>query len=258
MRRMTLGVGAAVAGLLAAPAIASALTAITTEPVSLRAGPAIDFPVVDAIPDDARVNVHGCVRAYRWCDVSWRDARGWVQGDDLAYLYQQRRVRIVEYGPRIGLPIIAFSVDSYWNRYYRGRPWYGERSRWRTVWRDRDGGRDGRSERREGKVNRDGRDRRVDRTPNRTDKRVDQPGERTKGKVDRSDRTIDRRNREATQAPRVNREASKAPRVNREATKAPRKDASPKAEASVRERPRPSSGSANKRDGGGSEQRERN
>jgi uncharacterized protein YraI len=259
---MTLGVGAAVAGLLAAPAIASALTAITTQPVSLRAGPAIDFPVVDAIPDDARVNVHGCVRAYRWCDVSWRDARGWVQGDDLAYLYQQRRVRIVEYGPRIGLPIIAFSVDSYWNRNYRGRPWYGERSRWRTVWRDRDGGRDGRPERRDGKVERNVGDRKVDRTPNRTDKRVDQPGERTKGKVDRpndrSDRTIDRRNREATQAPPVKREASKASRVNREATKAPRKDASPSPEASVRERPRPSGDSATKRDGGGSEQRERN
>jgi uncharacterized protein YraI len=88
-------------------------------------------------------------------------------------------VRIVEYGPRIGLPIIVFSVDSYWNRNYRGRPWYGERSRWRTVWRDRDGGRDGRPERRDGKVERDVGDRKVDRTPNRTDKRVDQPGERT-------------------------------------------------------------------------------
>jgi hypothetical protein len=56
----------------------------------------------------------------------------------------------------------------------------------------------------------------------------------------------------------VKREASKAPRVNREATKAPRKDASPSPEASVRERPRPSGDSATKRDGGGSEQRDRN
>ena len=262
MRRMTLGLAAAVAGLVAGPAIASALTAVTTEPVSLRAGPAIDFPVVDAIPDNARVNVHGCVRAYRWCDVSWRDARGWVQGDDLSYLYQQSYVPIIEYGPRIGLPVVVFSFDSYWDRHYRGRPWYGERTRWRSSWRDRDG-RDGRPEqrpdRREGKVERDGRDRKVDRTPDRTD---DRPGERTKGKVDRSndrsDRTIERRNREATQAPRGNREATQAPRRNREATQEPRRDAGPKAEASVRERPRPGGGSAPKRDGGGSEQRERN
>ncbi len=255
MRRMTLGLAAAVAGLVAGPAIASALTAVTTEPVSLRAGPAIDFPVVDAIPDDARVNVHGCVSAYRWCDVSWRDARGWVQGDDLSYFYQQSYVPIVEYGPRIGLPIIAFSVDTYWDRYYRGRPWYGERTRWRTVWRDRDR-RDGRPEqrpdRRQGKVERDGPDRKVDRTPNRIEKRADQPGERTKGKVDRSN---DRSDRMKT---RSNREATQAPRGKREATQAPRRDASPRSEASVRERPRSGGGSAPKRDGGGSEQRERN
>jgi uncharacterized protein YraI len=265
MRRKTIGLAAAVAGLVVGPAIASALTAVTTEPVSLRAGPAIDFPVVDAIPDDARVNVHGCVRAYRWCDVSWRNARGWVQGDDLSYFYQQSYVPIVEYGPRIGLPVVVFSFDSYWDRHYRGRPWYGERTRWRSSWRDRDG-RDGRPEqrpdRREGKIERDGRDRKVDRTPDRTEKRAAQPTERTKGKVDRSndrsDRTIERRNREATQTPRVNREATQAPRRNREATQEPRRDAGPRPEASVRERPRPSGGSAPKRDGGGSEQRERN
>jgi hypothetical protein len=61
-----------------------------------------------AIPDEARQ------RSRLRSRMSWREARGWVQGDDLAYLYQERRVRIVEYGPRIGLPIIAFSV--YWNR----------------------------------------------------------------------------------------------------------------------------------------------
>ena len=101
---------------------------MTTEPTNLRAGPALDFPVVDSIPDDARVTVHGCVRAYRWCDISWRDARGWVSGDELAYFYQQRYVPVVEYGPRIGLPIVVFSFDTYWDRYYRGRPFYGERT----------------------------------------------------------------------------------------------------------------------------------
>lgn len=267
MRRKAIGLAAAVAGLVAAPAIASALTAMTTEPVSLRAGPAADFPVVDAIPDDARVNVHGCVRAYRWCDVSWRDARGWVQGDDLSYFYQQSYVPIVEYGPRIGLPVIVFSVDTYWDRHYRSRPWYRERTRWRTVWRDRDR-RDGRPERRpdrEGKIDRDGRDRKADRTPDRTEKRADRPSERTKQKVDRSkdrsDRMKTRSNREATRTP--NREATQTPRRNREATQAPRRDAGPRPEASLRERPKPGSGRASQRDGGGrdgggSERRDRN
>ena len=170
MKRITPSVAATVAGLVIGPTLASALTAMTTEPTNLRAGPAFDFPVVDSIPDDARVTVHGCVRAYRWCDISWRDARGWVAGDELAYFYQQRYVPVVEYGPRIGLPIVVFSFDTYWDRYYRGRPFYGERTRWRTVWRDHDGGgrknadrpRDGR----EGKA-----DRQTDRRQGEADRR---------------------------------------------------------------------------------------
>src|SRR5262245_6709674 len=136
MSRLTFGLAAAVAGLVLAPNLASALSAVTATSTDLRAGPAYDFPVVDQIPGDVRVNVHGCVRGYRWCDVSWRDARGWVSGQELAYLYEGRRVTIVEYGPRIGLPVVGFAFDTYWDRYYRGRSWYGERARWRTVWRD--------------------------------------------------------------------------------------------------------------------------
>ncbi|HWA49953.1 MAG TPA: SH3 domain-containing protein [Dongiaceae bacterium] len=147
MKKSALTLAAVAAGLLALPGAASALTAVTTQPVPLRAGPAPDFPVVDSVPSDARVVVHGCVRAYRWCDISWRDRHGWLPGDELAYLDDGRRVSIIEYGPTVGLPIIAFSVDSYWDRYYRGRPFYRQRSHWRTVWREHDH-REGRSERR--------------------------------------------------------------------------------------------------------------
>jgi uncharacterized protein YraI len=138
MRRTGLSLAAAVAGLLAVPGAASALTAVTTGSVPLRAGPAANFPVVDQVPADARVFVHGCVRAYRWCDISWRDAHGWMRGEELAYLQGSRRVSIIEYGPRVRLPIVSFSVDRYWDRYYRTRPFYGERARWRTVWREND------------------------------------------------------------------------------------------------------------------------
>ena len=181
MKRTTITMAATLAGLLAAPSLASAaVTAITAEPVSLRAGPALDFPVVDQIPDDARVTVFGCVRAYQWCDIAWRDARGWVRGDDLSYLYQQRRVRLIEYGPRIGLPVVVFSFDSYWDRYYRGRPFYTERTRWRTTWRNHDGVR--------GKarvnVERDRSD--TTKTERRTD-RIDRQKDRNDRRMDRKD-----------------------------------------------------------------------
>jgi len=182
MKRITLSVAATVAGLVIGPSLASALSAVTTEPTNLRAGPAFDFPVVDRIPDDARVTVHGCVRAYRWCDISWRDARGWVPGVELAYLDGGRRVTIVEYGPRVRLPIIAFSFDTYWDRYYRGRPFYSERTRWRTVWRDRDG---------DGRRNADRpRDRREGKADRQTDRRQGDVDRRREGKV-QSDRRRD-------------------------------------------------------------------
>jgi uncharacterized protein YraI len=212
--------------------------------------------VVDRIPDDARVNVHGCIRAYAWCDVSWRDARGWVQGSDLAYFYEQRYVPIVEYGPRIGLPIIVFSVDTYWNRYYRSRPWYGQRAHFHSVWRDRGGDRaDRRPDRREGKIDRDRRDRTVDRTPNRTERKLDR---RDRGD-DRSVRRLDRRDTSRGERTRESRDLNRGAR--RDATPG---RASPKPEASLRERPsgRPA-GAPGRRDGGGGaggdgERRDRN
>jgi len=209
MRRTGLKLVAAVAGLLAVPAAASALTAVTTEPLPLRAGPAGDFPVVDQVPADARVIVHGCVGAYRWCDVSWRDAHGWARGDELAYLEGSRRVSIIEYGPRARLPIVAFSVDRYWDRYYRSQPFYSERKRWRTVWRENDRGegssrrgereerlKDTRSYRNMDRENDKRTDRRTEGNDRRTDRRTEGTDMRTEGKErlkdTRSYRSMDR------------------------------------------------------------------
>ncbi len=228
MKRTTITMAATLAGLLAAPSLASAaVTAITAEPVSLRAGPALDFPVVDQIPDDARVTVFGCVRAYQWCDIAWRDARGWVRGDDLSYLYQQRRVRLIEYGPRIGLPVVVFSFDSYWDRYYRARPFYTERTRWRTTWRNHDGAR--------GKarvnVERDRSDTtKTERRTDRSDRQKDRNDRRMDRKDDRSERGLKQGMKKNDQPNRTTRDA----RPDRN-----------KSQAEVRERPaRPAPGSA--------------
>jgi|SRR5215813_8230996 len=216
MRRLTFGLAAAVAGFVLAPNLASALSAVVADSTDLRAGPAYDFPVVDSIPSDARVNVHGCVRGYRWCDVSWRDARGWVPGEELAYLYQGRRVTIVDYGPRIGLPIEAFAFDSYWDRYYRGRPFYGERARWRTVWRDRDRGDRRASERiqepRQGRI--DSRtDRRELEQTDRTRERTDRTRERTERAREQGRREAERRQGEDNER-RLDRRSNREERSN--------------------------------------------
>ena len=134
MPRYALYVAAMIVAGLAFPAAASAATARVTADLNMRAGPSTGFPVVTTVSDGAEVGVHGCVKGYSWCDVTWAGNRGWVYAAYLTYPYHDRYVPIVEYGDEIDLPIIAFSVGTYWDDYYRGRPWYHRRDHWRSVW----------------------------------------------------------------------------------------------------------------------------
>jgi uncharacterized protein YraI len=129
LRHLMIAVAAlAVTGGASSTALARA--GFATADVNMRAGPSTGFPVVTTIPDGAGVNIHGCVADYGWCDVGWGGARGWVSGAYLQFIYNDRRVLVPYYGPRIGLPIIAFSVDTYWRHHYRHRPWYHRRAYW--------------------------------------------------------------------------------------------------------------------------------
>lgn len=127
---------AAIAGLLFAAALllsapgARADDAYTSANVSMRAGPAVDYPRLLVLNAGTPVTVYGCVADYSWCDTSFQDARGWVAGSYLTYPYQGNRVAIPAYGAQLGLAILNFSLDSYWGSYYRNRPWYGQRSYW--------------------------------------------------------------------------------------------------------------------------------
>src|SRR3954451_22705435 len=100
--------------LLALPTAALAAPGIVTHSVNMRAGPGPGFPVVDRVPGGARVNIHGCVREARWCDVSWRADRGWVSAQALEYFYRNRYVYLPDYVDEIDVPIVSFAVSSYW------------------------------------------------------------------------------------------------------------------------------------------------
>ena len=63
-----------------------------------------------------------------------------MYGGELGYAYQSRRVPIAEYGPRLALPVITFSLGNYWDHYYRGRNFYHERNDWERRWQDNRGG----------------------------------------------------------------------------------------------------------------------
>ena len=117
---------------LAVPACALATEGYVVDNVNLRAGPDQSYPLVDQLPTGTEVDVQGCTDGWEWCDVI-NDSdgnRGWIAGNYIQYQYEDQQVLLPEYGAQIGIPIVAFSVGNYWDRYYRERPFYGDRDSW--------------------------------------------------------------------------------------------------------------------------------
>jgi uncharacterized protein YraI len=132
MRKPLVGIlFAGLAGMFAASPQAEAQTqAFTNQTVNLYAGPAADFPVVAQVPGGVSVMVMGCVAGFSWCDVALPGLRGWVYGSFIYSPWQGQQRPVVNYGAAIGLPIVTFSLGSYWGNYYRDRPWYGNQAHW--------------------------------------------------------------------------------------------------------------------------------
>jgi uncharacterized protein YraI len=116
--------------LLAVSGIAGAQNAYTARPMNVRAGPDRDYPLVAQVDAGTPLDVHGCLDGWSWCDVSFEGNRGWMYGGGIYFEDNGNNVWLYSYGPQVGLPIITFSLDTYWGQYYRGRPWYGQRDTW--------------------------------------------------------------------------------------------------------------------------------
>jgi uncharacterized protein YraI len=116
--------------LLAIPFVASAQEAYTTRSVNIRGGPDTTYPPIAVLAPGAPVQVMGCLNDWSWCDVAFADNRGWIYAPYIDYVYQGARVPFYTYAPTFGIPIVAFSLGSYWDRYYRGRDFYGRRDYW--------------------------------------------------------------------------------------------------------------------------------
>lgn len=125
-RALVLSIGLA-AG---APLVAHAQEAVANRAANLRAGPDRDYPVVVVVSPGTSLEVRGCVDGYTWCDVSAGEFSGWIYAASISYPYQGQPVPVYGYGASIGLPIVVFSFGSYWDRHYRGRPFYRDRYRW--------------------------------------------------------------------------------------------------------------------------------
>lgn len=122
--------GILTAALAAVPATSYAELAYPSKDVNLRAGPAIEYPLVARLQAGAAISVEGCLDDYRWCDVVAGPYRGWVYAGNLVYPYQGDNVPLLTYGAAIGIGVLAFSLGHYWDDHYRARPWYPQRQQW--------------------------------------------------------------------------------------------------------------------------------
>lgn len=130
-RRATATALAAVVFALSPGVVRAQPPAVAAKSVNLRAGPGRDYPLVLRVGAGTPLAVQGCTAGYAWCDVVVPGSyRGWVYAGNISYAYRQQRVPLLEYGAAIGLPIIGFSLGSYWGDYYRNRPFYRDRDRW--------------------------------------------------------------------------------------------------------------------------------
>jgi uncharacterized protein YraI len=117
---------------LSTPLLAQAADGYVVADISLQAGPDTQYPSITELPAGTPIHIEGCIEGYTWCDVVAGGDRGWVAGSFVQEQYNNQPVIIEDYGPRIGIPIVAFSLGVYWEQHYHNRPWYGERTQWES------------------------------------------------------------------------------------------------------------------------------
>jgi len=123
-------IGSLAALALCAPLLASAAQGWVVADISLQAGPDAAYPSIVQLRAGTPVSIHGCIDGWTWCDVSIGDDAGWVPGTFLEEDYGGQRVVVIDYGPRIGIPVVAFSLGVYWEHHYHSRPFYAQRQEW--------------------------------------------------------------------------------------------------------------------------------
>jgi uncharacterized protein YraI len=141
-RSIPIVVRGALAALLAGIAVFAApapvhAQAVTVSAVNVRAGPDRFFPTVTWVLSGTAAKVHGCVDSWRWCDVTVGRDRGWIYSRYLSVQHEGRKVTILQGGPTLGLPVVAFDVGSYWSANYADRRWVGQAGHYQTRWERR-------------------------------------------------------------------------------------------------------------------------
>lgn len=104
---------------------------------NVRAGPDRHFPAATWLLSGTRVEVVGCNESWRWCDVVAGRDRGWVYARYLSVTVDGRAETIARIGPGSGLPVLPFSIETYWAEHYAGRGFVSRQAYWERRWETR-------------------------------------------------------------------------------------------------------------------------
>ena len=118
----------AAALLVPGTAVAQQVGAHVTTNLNQRAGPGTRYPALVVVPQGAAVALFGCVRDLTWCDGAYRGNRGWFSARYLRIPYRNTSLTVASYVRYAHLSTVSFNIDSYWDRYYRERPFFAQLS----------------------------------------------------------------------------------------------------------------------------------
>src|SRR4051812_4094628 len=107
---MKRALGLAIALAVGAPVAAYAIDGYVVSDITLQAGPDTEYPPIENLSAGTEVDIQGCIEGFSWCDVTVGEDRGWVPGSFLEQEYDNQPVYVVDYGPRIGIPVVSFDV----------------------------------------------------------------------------------------------------------------------------------------------------
>ena len=108
----------------------AAVDGFVTHTMVLRAGPSANYPAIATIHGNPKINIFGCTAGGNWCDVSYRGVRGWGNGKNMVGEFRAKRYAVNRYHERLGVPVVTFNQTTYWNDYYRDRPFYRTKIYW--------------------------------------------------------------------------------------------------------------------------------
>jgi uncharacterized protein YraI len=133
-RSLAIGLFVTVAGLT--PTLAFGATGYISARVTMHAGPDPGYPAVRVIHKGEGVEIHGCLADWTWCDVGFNGDRGWLEANKILGESVSGRVPILSAGRDMGIGVVGYNLDEYWDTHYHGR-FDRERGRWQSYYHDR-------------------------------------------------------------------------------------------------------------------------